>query len=383
VDTLPLDQVFPNPNQARKLFQQEALEELAASIRERGVMEPIIVRPKDGKYEIIAGERRYRASKIAGKTDIPVIIKDLDDEEAAAESLLENFQREDLTVLEKARAVEQLLGMMSRERAARCLGCSASTLKRYLDLLDLPDVVQDELGLPPAQQATSGFSEGHARLLRQFNEDYSTQVRLLDKIKRERLTVEQLECLIEALQKAPERREAFLRIPLEATEEILKRSGVKLNRRRQFRKQTAEEFCGQFQKQSTTLGQWLDDDVIRYLNFEQMNQIMATATNLLDDVTMFVRVLRDSLKAQDFGFMETYVNCHLCGRRELIGSLKCTICGSILKRCADCGHYDAGYQQCGLHGFYVYASEAEAPTEDAHSCQCPDYKPRVEIRRVA
>src|SRR5688572_10831325 len=82
VTTLPLESVFPNPNQPRKYFDPTALGELAASIRERGVMEPIIVRPKDGLYEIVAGERRYRASKLAGMTDIPVVVRHMTDEEA-------------------------------------------------------------------------------------------------------------------------------------------------------------------------------------------------------------------------------------------------------------------------------------------------------------
>ena len=222
METLPLDSVQPNPDQPRQFFDQAALQELANSIAERGVMEPIVVRPKDGHYEIVAGERRYRASLLAGKTDIPAIVKELSDADAAAESLLENFQREDLTVMEKARAIEALCQIMERERVARSLGCSLSTLRRYLDLLELPEAIQQELTLPPNKQAASGFSEGHARLLRRMADDYGVQLRLLEKIKQDRLTVEQLERLLLAIEKAPERKEAFLRIPLEATEEILK-----------------------------------------------------------------------------------------------------------------------------------------------------------------
>jgi ParB family chromosome partitioning protein len=100
VDTVSLELIVPNPNQPRKIFDQAALDELAASIRERGVMEPIVLRPKDGRYEIVAGERRFRASKIAGLTEIPAVIREMSDEDALAEALLENFQREDLTTLE-------------------------------------------------------------------------------------------------------------------------------------------------------------------------------------------------------------------------------------------------------------------------------------------
>jgi len=383
VTTLPLEQIFPNPNQPRKYFDESSLAELAASIRERGVMEPIVVRPKNGHYEIVAGERRYRASMLAGLTEIPAIVKELSDEDALAEALLENFQREDLTVMEKARAIQALQQMMPLDRVARTLGCSISTLRRYLDLLDLPEAIQNELCLPPSRQQLSGFTEGHARALRPLNHDYGTQIRVLEKIKRERLSVDETERLIEAILAAPQRKEAFLRISLDATEEILKRQGVKLERRKPFKRKTASEFMALYQKAATAMTHLLDEEVTRYLNFEQMNQLLATSTQLLDDLDKFVRAVRRDLMSQDFGFMETYVFCSLCGRRELIGSLKCSVCGTVLKRCVDCGHYDANYQQCGVHGFYVYLSEAESPNEESQSCRCPDYKPRVEVHRAA
>lgn len=378
--TLPLDSVFPNPNQPRKYFDETALQELSASIKERGVMEPIIVRPKDGRYEIVAGERRYRASLLAGMTDIPAVIRDVSDEDAMADSLLENFQREDLTVMEKARAIQTLLGMMSMEKCARSLGCSTSTLRRYMDLLDLPPALQAELSFPPAKQQQQTFTEGHARLLRALNHDYGTQLRILDKIKKENLSVDETDRLIEAIQKAPERKEAFLRISLDATEEILKRSGMKLERRKNFKRRTAAEYLESYQKQVTAMAHLLDEDVTRYLDFEQMNQLMATSTQLLEDLESFVRTVRKDLMSQDFGFMETYVFCGLCGRRELVGSGTCSVCGSVLKRCIDCGYYDTSYQQCGMHGYYVYGSEAEMPTEDSQSFRCETFKPRVEVK---
>jgi len=380
VQTLRLDQIFTNPHQPRKHFEPAALEELAASIRERGVLEPIIVRPKDGRYEIIAGERRYRASHLAGLSEIPVVIREMTDEEAMADSLLENFQREDLTVLERAKAIENLLTMMSPEECARRLGCSLATIRKNLDLLELPEIIQAELNLPPGKQQLHKVTEGHARALRSLNKDYGTQLRVFDKIKRENLSVDETERLLEAIQKAPDRKEAFLRIPLDATEDLLRRSGVKLERRKHFKRRTAQEYLQSFQKQSSAVGHLLDDEVTRYLNFEQMNQLLAAGTQLLDDLDTFVRTVRRDLMGQDYGFMETYVFCSLCGRRELVGSARCSVCGSILKRCADCGHYDASYQQCGFHGFYVYSSEAEMPTEESHSFACAQYRPRVEVK---
>lgn len=380
VTNLKLDAVFPNPNQPRKYFDPDALRELANSIRERGVMEPIIVRPKDGRYEIVAGERRYRASILAGKLEIPAVVREMSDEEAMADSLLENFQREDLTAIERARAIQDLTRMMPLEDCARRLGSSVSTLRRHMELLDLPAAVQAELSLPPSKQSTHFVTEGHARALRAFNHDQPVQIRLLEKLKVERLSVDELERLIEALQKAPERQEAFLRIPLAATEDLLRRSGVKLEKRRHFRRRTADEFLKSFDRAVSNLSHMLDDEVTRYLNQEQMNRLLASGTQMLEDLEGFVRMVRRDLISQDYGFAETYVFCSLCGRRELVGSGKCSICGTILKRCLDCGHYDAAYQQCGFFGHYIYSSEAEMPMEDSHSTNCEKYQPKVEVR---
>lgn len=378
--TLPLDRVVPNPNQPRKFFDESALQELANSIRERGVMEPIIVRPVNGHFEIVAGERRYRASLLAGQAEIPAVVRELTDEEAMADSLLENFQREDLTVLEKAKAIENLLTVMSAEECARRLGCSVSTVRRHLELLDLPPEIQAELSYAPGKQHQQAFNEGHARALRALKHDPGTQLRTLEKIKKEGLSVDEVERLIEAIEKAPERKEAFLRISLDASEEILRRSGIKLERRKTLKRKTAAEYLAQFQKQAQALTHSLDEDVTRYLNFEQMNHLLATGTTLLEDLEDFVRMVRRDLVSQDYGFMETYVFCGLCGRRELVGAGTCSVCGSVLKRCADCGHYDSSYQQCGFYGYYVYGSEADMPTEESHSFNCEQYKPRVEVK---
>lgn len=381
--TLRLDQVVPNPHQPRKYFDEVALQELANSITERGVMEPIIVRPVNGHFEIVAGERRYRASLLAGKGDIPAIVREMSDQEAMADSLLENFQREDLTVLEKAKAIQNLLTMMSSEECARRLGCSSSTIRRYMELLDLPTAIQNELSYPPGKQHQQVFTEGHARTLRSLNHDPGTQLRILEKIKTESLSVDEVDRLIEAIQKAPERKEAFLRISLDASEEILRRSGIKLERRKTLKRRTSAEYVTQFQKSVTSLTHLLDEDVTRYLNFEQMNTLLATSTTLLEDLEEFVRMVRRDLVSQDYGFMETYVFCGLCGRRELVGSGTCSVCGSVLKRCADCGHYDSAYQQCSFYGYYVYGSEAEMPTEESQSFTCEQYKPKVEVKHKA
>jgi len=107
---IPIDEIVPNPNQPRRRFSEEELKELAESIKEFGVLQPIIVREKDGKYEIVAGERRWRAAKMAGLSRIPAVVKEVSDEEMMILSLVENLQREDLNPVERARAIKILKG---------------------------------------------------------------------------------------------------------------------------------------------------------------------------------------------------------------------------------------------------------------------------------
>ena len=150
---IPLDQIAANRMQPRKSFYQETLQELAVSIKERGVLEPIVVRPlkqvtaAGAIYEIVMGERRFRASRMAGMVSIPAVVREMSDGDAAADALLENFQREDLNAIEKARAIQGLLEFMSWEKVGKTLGVSETTLRRSLELLELPALVQHELTL--------------------------------------------------------------------------------------------------------------------------------------------------------------------------------------------------------------------------------------------
>jgi ParB family chromosome partitioning protein len=99
---ISLEEIIPNEGQPRKTFYEDSLQELAQSIKERGVLEPIVVRPKDGKYEIVMGERRCRAARMAGLSEIPAVVREMSDEDVACDSLLENFQREDLNPVDRA-----------------------------------------------------------------------------------------------------------------------------------------------------------------------------------------------------------------------------------------------------------------------------------------
>ena len=161
IETLPLREIEPDPGQPRKTFDDETLAELSASIAEHGLLQPIAVRPKpSGGYLIVAGERRWRASRMAGLTEVPVIVKDVTDEQAMELALVENLQREDLDPVEEAVGIRELMTRcdLTQEQAARKLGKSRSALANSLRLLSLPETVLELL--------KSGFiTIGHAKVV--------------------------------------------------------------------------------------------------------------------------------------------------------------------------------------------------------------------------
>ena len=161
IETLPLREIEPDPGQPRKTFDDETLAELSASIAEHGLLQPIAVRPKpSGGYLIVAGERRWRASRMAGLTEVPVIVKYVTDEQAMELALVENLQREDLDPVEEAAGIRELMTRcnLTQEQAARKLGKSRSALANSLRLLSLPETVLELL--------KSGFiTIGHAKVV--------------------------------------------------------------------------------------------------------------------------------------------------------------------------------------------------------------------------
>ncbi|WP_095587807.1 ParB/RepB/Spo0J family partition protein [Actibacterium ureilyticum] len=160
---LPIEKVMPNPDQPRRHFSTEALEELAASIREKGVIQPIIVRPskrESGSYEIVAGERRWRASQLAQLHEVPAIVRELDDTEVLEVAIIENIQRADLNPIEEALGYRQLMDRFghTQEKLAEALSKSRSHIANLMRLLQLPEPVQDHL-------REGRLSAGHARAL--------------------------------------------------------------------------------------------------------------------------------------------------------------------------------------------------------------------------
>ena len=163
VTTLPIEQIKPNPHQPRKIFAQEQLDELANSIRDKGVLQPILVRPITGQsdlYQIVAGERRWRASQAARLTEVPVVIREMDDAEVFEVAIIENVQRADLNPIEEAEAYKQLMEQFARtqDMVAGIVGKSRSHVANTIRLLQLPDGVIDYV-------RDGRLSAGHARAL--------------------------------------------------------------------------------------------------------------------------------------------------------------------------------------------------------------------------
>lgn len=192
VEEIPLDQIRPNPYQPRKYFDEVALQELADSINQSGVFQPVILRKSMIKgYELIAGERRVRASRLAGKTTVPAIVRQLDEERMIEIAVIENLQREDLNPLEEAEAYSMLMDKLNLTQAevADRMGKSRPYIANYLRLLSLPEEIK--------QMVTEELlSMGHARTLLGLK-DKSQMLPVAKKVIAEHLTVRQLEELVQ------------------------------------------------------------------------------------------------------------------------------------------------------------------------------------------
>jgi ParB family chromosome partitioning protein len=202
---LPIDELRPGRYQPRRHAREESLAELAASIREQGVLQPLIVRPvstAEGAagapvYEIVAGERRWRAARLAGLATVPVIVRDLSDQSALAVALIENLQREDLNPIDQARSMSQLVEefALTHEEIAKALGRSRASVTNFLRLLDLADDVKSAM-------IEGSLDMGHARALLPL--DPERQVTMARKIARFGWSVRQVEKAVQAALAAPE-----------------------------------------------------------------------------------------------------------------------------------------------------------------------------------
>lgn len=190
----PIEDIITNPNQPRKLFAKEAIDELAASIEEKGILQPLIVRPLGGgKYELIAGERRYRAARQTGLHAVPVIVKETDESETLEIALIENIQRQDLNPIEESLAYKELLSryQYTQDDLAKKLGKDRSSIANSLRLLKLPDRIRDYL-------IGNQISMGHARALLAL-ENKELQMQVATDIISNNLSVREVEVLTKKL----------------------------------------------------------------------------------------------------------------------------------------------------------------------------------------
>jgi ParB family transcriptional regulator, chromosome partitioning protein len=185
----PILDISPNKTQPRRFFNENALKELSDSIREKGVLEPLLVRRTSDGFELIAGERRWRAAKMAGLTEVPVVVTNATDEESLELAIIENIQREDLNAIEEAEAYKSLVGFgLSQEEVAKRVGKERATVANYLRLLKLTIEAREEL-------IKGSITMGHARALLSI-ENHGLQVELLRKIVSKGLSVRETEGLV-------------------------------------------------------------------------------------------------------------------------------------------------------------------------------------------
>lgn len=190
VKNILVHEIVPSPYQPRTIFDDERLDELCQTIKTHGVIQPIVVRVRNGKFEIIAGERRYRAVKKLGFNTVPAIIRDFNDSQAASIALIENLQREGLTAIEEAAAYQKLIDLheLTQESLAQRLGKSQSTIANKIRLLNLSEPVKHAL-------LDRRISERHARALLSLNEE-ELQLKVLDDIISKELNVKQTEARV-------------------------------------------------------------------------------------------------------------------------------------------------------------------------------------------
>jgi len=225
VREIPLHAIELNPRQPRQMFDAERLQELADSIAESGVIQPVVVRPSGDQYELVVGERRLRASLLAGKTTIPALVRDVPDDRMLELALVENIQRADLNAIERAEAVQQMIAELdlTQEQVGRRIGFKRSSVANMLRLLDLPESVRDMV-------SRGTLTAGHARALLPVT-PAPAQERLARRIERGGLSVREAERMAarESLP-ASQRRKAPLTAHLASLEEVLRVSlGVRVD----------------------------------------------------------------------------------------------------------------------------------------------------------
>jgi len=214
--------ITPNPEQPRKSFDRQSLDELASSIDRHGIIQPLVVSPKNDKYILVAGERRWRAAQISGLEKVPVIVRDRKELEQLEIALIENVQRVDLTPLEQAVSIEKLHHQFSfsYQQIAKRLGKAHSTVHNIVRLIQLPEKARQAL-------ANNQITEGHARSILALKGNIEKQEELLERIIKNQWTVRQAEQFVTSVKQGSETRKAVSRTKAETDE--TKKLGKKLN----------------------------------------------------------------------------------------------------------------------------------------------------------
>ena len=223
VSMISLDQILPNRYQPRTTFVEAELEELAQSVKEHGILQPIVVRRKgDGMYELIAGERRFRAAKIAGMTAIPALVRNSNDEKALAVALVENIQRENLNPMEEAKGYSRLMGEfgLTQDLVSRSVGKDRSSIANIVRLLSLPKDVQQFI-------ESGAISLGHAKVLAGLS-TAEAQLQLAQKIVSEQLSVRKIEEMISKKDRGTRTKKEGPRRFRNLEEQFRKRLGTKV-----------------------------------------------------------------------------------------------------------------------------------------------------------
>ena len=200
INYIGIHEIMPNANQPRKTFSEEKIEELADSIREHGIIQPIVVRKKTKGYEIVAGERRWRAAMKAGLSEVPCLLRELTDEQNMLIAIIENMQREDLNPIEEAEGLNQMIHSfdMTQDQVSKSVGKSRPYITNSLRLLKLPEYIREKV-------SEGEMTAGHGRTLITI-EDANLQRQLCEKIIAEGLSVRQTEKLVSELGKQPKKK---------------------------------------------------------------------------------------------------------------------------------------------------------------------------------
>ncbi|MEG0391363.1 MAG: ParB/RepB/Spo0J family partition protein [Anaerovoracaceae bacterium] len=224
VEKVSIDAIRPNKAQPRKSFNQETIDELASSIEEHGILQPIIVRTVENGYEIVAGERRYRAARAVGIKEVPCIIRELTDEENMLFAIIENMQREDLNPIEEAEGIGRMISTfhLTQEQVSKSVGKSRPYITNALRLLKLPESIRDQI-------IEGALSAGHGRALLSL-EDEEKMIQLAELVIKQGLSVRGLEELIAGKRERRKPREIVKNPDVLAVEEDLKRTlGTRVN----------------------------------------------------------------------------------------------------------------------------------------------------------